>query len=112
MRHGDARGAETDCLELGEVEGEPVDAADVAHPRVEVAQPDHPDRGRELVGQCALGEPRGLAGEVEIAVQRPAGHAREGVPEVAVEEPLVLVVDQVASVGEVGGGDLALEAAR
>ena len=42
-------------------------------------------------------------------MQRPASDAGEGVPEVAVEEPLVLVVHQVARVRQVGGGDLALE---
>ena len=58
--HGDPRGAEPDRLELGEVEAEAVRAADVAHPQVEVVQPDHPDRRRELVGESALREPRCL----------------------------------------------------
>ena len=107
--HRDPCGTEPDRLELGEVERQPVGAADVAHPRVEVVQPDHPERCRELVGQRALREPRCLPGQVEIAVQRPAGDAGERVPEVAVEEPLVLVVHQVPRVRQVGGRDLALE---
>ncbi len=56
--NGHARRPEPHRLELGEVEGQPVDAADVAHARVEVTDPDHADRRRELVGQGPLGEPR------------------------------------------------------
>jgi len=95
--------------QLGEIQGEPVDAPDVAHAQVEVPEADHTDRSGDLVRQGALGEPRRLAGQVQVAVQRPAGDPGEGFPEVAVEEALVLVGDQVACVSQVSGGDVRVQ---
>lgn len=54
--------------------GQPGGAAQVTHARVEVAQADHFERCRQLVGEGPLGEPRGLTGEVEVAVQGTPGN--------------------------------------
>ena len=48
----------------------------LAHGGVEVSQPDHLERGRQLVGEGALGKPCGLTGKVKVAVQRAPRDAR------------------------------------